>query len=402
MHESQNMKISACCILACLYFFLLPTTIAVNSAGNSILKLATLPIGVYFLVTIIVSKKVLQLNGIHLLLCIYTLSTVITLFVNSSSMSVDYVVGYCLNALLYICLSVVKYNDRELKLLEDVQILLLMVLLGLTFFSNGSSHDRTTLIILGQTCDPNYFVGYFVFPLSITMKRIVESKYHIVYVLLAFLSIYCVLLSGSRGGLIAIVVLIIAFALIYPPKIKHKILVLLGGCCFVVCAWFFAAPFLSENIIERMSVENVIETGGTGRWYIWKSMLAEIFNSPNDFLLGRGIHSLHEIFIHGRWGTAVAHNQMIQVLYNQGFIGLIAFTALTIGCFLNCIKKRKTVSIAIIGMMALSISLSFNQTTRTFWNLVAYAAINFSENEYYISEKTLKLPEENNNGGNRK
>jgi O-antigen ligase len=85
---------------------------------------------------------------------------------------------------------------------------------------------------------------------------------------------------------------------------------------------------------------------------------------------------------------------MIQVLYNQGLIGLIAFTALTIGCFLHCVRKRKTVSVAIIGMMALSISLSFNQTTRTFWNLVAYAAINFSENEYYITEKTLKLPEE--------
>ena len=394
MHESPNMKISAHCILACLYFLLLPTTIAVNSAGNSILKLATVPIGLYFLITIIVSKKVLQFNAVHFLLCIFTLSTIITLFVDSGSTSIDYVVGYCLNAMLYICLSVVKYNDRELKLLEDVQILLLLVLLGITFFSSGSVFDRSTLKIFGQTSDPNYFVGYFVFPLSITMKRIIQSKYRIAYVLLAFFSIYCVFLSGSRGGLIAIAVLIMAFALIYPPKIKHKIFVLLAGCIFILCAWVLIAPFLPENILARMSVENVIETGGTGRWYIWKSMLDEIINSPDDFLFGRGINAMHKIFIHGKWGTAVAHNQMIQVLYNQGLIGLIAFTVLTIGCFLLCIRKRKTVSVAIIGMMALSISLSFNQTTRTFWNLVAYAAINFSENEYGISTKTLKLPEE--------
>lgn len=44
-------------------------------------------------------------------------------------------------------------------------------------------------------------------------------------------------------------------------------------------------------------------------------------------------------------------------------------------------RKRSTVSIAIIGMLALSVSLSFNQTTRTFWNLVAYAALNFSRSE---------------------
>jgi O-antigen ligase len=203
-----------------------------------------------------------------------------------------------------------------------------------------------------------------------------------------------VFLSGSRGGLIAIVVLIIAFALIYPPKIKNKIFVLLAGCCFVVCAWVLVAPFLPENIIERMSVESVIESGGTGRWYIWKSMLDEIINSPNELLLGRGIHAMHEIFLNGKWSMMVAHNQIIQVLYNQGLIGLIAFIVLTTGCFLRCIRKRKTVSVAIIGMMALSISLSFNQTTRTFWNLVAYAALNFSESEYNISEKTPKLPEE--------
>ena len=394
MHKSPNMKISVHCILACLYFLLLPTTIAVNSGGNSILKLATVPIGLYFLITIVVSKKPLQLNTIHLLLCFFTLSTIITLFVDYGSTAITYVIGYCLNALLYICLSVVKYSDRELKLLEDVQILLLLVLIGITFFSNGSEFDRSTLKICGQTCDPNYFVGYFIFPLSITIKRIIQSKYRIAYVLLAFLSMYCVFLSGSRGGLIAVIALIMAFALIYPPKIKHKIFVLLAGGIFILCAWFFLIPLLPENIVARMSVENVIETGGTGRWYIWKSMLDEIINSPNDFLFGRGIDAMHEIFINGKWDVAVAHNQMIQVLYNQGLIGLIAFTTLTIGCFLHCVRKRKTVSIAIIGMMALSISLSFNQTTRTFWNLVAYAAINFSENEYYITEKTLKLPEE--------
>ena len=395
MHESQNMKISAHCILACLYFLLLPTTIAVNLAGNSVLKLATVPIGLYFLVTIIVSNKELHFNVVHFLLCIFTLSTIVTLFVDYSSVSINHVVGYCLNAMLYICLSVVKYNDRELRLLEDVQILLLVVLLGITALSNGSMFNRSTLEIFGQVSDPNYFVGYFIFPLSITLKRIIKSKYRIAYILLAFFSIYYVFLSGSRGGLLAIILLFLSFALIYPQKIKHKIFALSIGCSIILCAWFFVVPFLPEDVLARMSLENIVETGGTGRWYIWKSMLNEIINSPTEFLFGRGINATHKLFIGGRWEMVVAHNHTIQVLYNQGFIGLLAFTLLTIGCFLHCIKKRKTVSIAIIGMIALSISLSFNQTTRTFWNLVAYAAINFSENDYQISEKLSKLRRKN-------
>ena len=394
MREFQNMKIGTHCIFACLYFLLLPTTIAINSAGNSYLKLASIPIAAYFVVTIIISKKPLQFNSIHFLLCLYTLSNLLTLFIKYDTNSINTVIGYFLNTALFLCLTVVRYNKKELSLLENTQVLLLVILVAITLFSEGKSFDRTTLMIFGQKSDPNYFVGFFIFPLSVTMKKIIESKYRLLYILLVLLSIYCVFISGSRGGLLAIIVLIIAFALISPDKIKNKIIVLLAGVSVILFAWIFVVPFLPENIIARFSVDSVIETGGTGRWYIWKSMLAEIVNSPNKLLFGRGFYMMHEIFLNGKWKEAVAHNQIIQVLYEQGIVGLISFIMLTVGCFMHCIKKRKTVSIAIIGMMALSVSLSFNPTTRTFWNLVAYAALNFYENEYPIPENNLELPEE--------
>ena len=90
---------------------------------------------------------------------------------------------------------------------------------------------------------------------------------------------------------------------------------------------------------------------------------------------------MHRLFVHGLWTDAVAHNQIIQTLYNQGLVGLLSFLLLTAVSFFRCIKRRKTVSIAILGMMALSISLSFNQTTRTFWNLIACAAFAFPDND---------------------
>ena len=90
---------------------------------------------------------------------------------------------------------------------------------------------------------------------------------------------------------------------------------------------------------------------------------------------------MHRLFVHGNWTNAVAHNQVIQTVYNQGLAGLLSFLFLSGISFLRCVKRRKTVSIAILGMMALSVSLSFNQTTRTFWNLIAYAAFAFPDNE---------------------
>lgn len=390
MNILKRRKIGAHCILACLYFLLLPTTIAVNSAGNSFLKLATIPIAAYFAITIIFSGKTLHFNAVHLLLCLYTLSTLITLFVSPDTVSIYSVMGYFLNAALYLCLTVVRYNEEELSFLEDVQILLLLILVTITLFSNAELADRTTLMIFGQKSDPNYFVGFFVFPICVTLKKIIDSRFRILYGTLLGLSIYCIFLTGSRGGFLAIVVTIAAFGLIYPKKAGRKVFILLAGCLFLIFAWFAAAPYLPDNIIARMTIKNVMETGGTGRWDIWRTMLREIKYSQNKFLLGRGFDSMNKIFMDGELTAAVAHNQVIQVLYNQGIFGLVAFLCLTMGSFLRCLKERKTVSIAIIGMLALSLSLSFNQTTRTFWNLIAYAALNFSRSEPNISPEVDK------------
>ena len=381
MQRVEKRQISLHCILACLYFLLLPTTIAVNSAGNSILKLATIPIGLFFLITLILSNRKLQINGVHLALLLYTLSAISTLFVHASDTSMDYVIGYILNAAIYICLTVIPYNDAELELMEKIQILLLVILNVLTLFSSGTQADRTTLLIMGQTSDPNYFVGFFIFSLTVALKKLVSGKQLLFYLLLIAASLYSVFLSGSRGGFLAIAVTIAGFALLYPTGFGKRILFLVGGFVLLFVLWAVFKPVLPENIVERMSVESVVETGGTGRMDIWKSMFREIVDQPEKLLFGRGINAMHISFVGGDWEYVVAHNQVIQITYNQGLIGLLSFLILTGICFFRCVKRRKTVSIAIIGMMALSVSLSFNQTTRTFWNLVAYAAFAFPDND---------------------
>lgn len=381
MQKLEKRQISPHCILSCLYFLLLPTTIAVNSAGNSILKLATIPIGLFFLVTLILSNRKLQINGVHLALLLYTFSVVATLFCDSDAASVDFVVGYMLNAALYLCLTIIPYNQAELEWMERVQIVLLVILNAMTLLSNGIEDDRTTLMIMGQTSDPNYFVGFFIFPLTIALKKLVSGKHSVLYLLLIALSFYSVFLSGSRGGLLAIAVTVAGFALLYPSGIFNRILFFFGGLALLLILWMGLKPVLPENIVERMSVEAVMETGGTGRLDIWKSMIKEIVDQPERLLFGRGINAMHGLFVDGVWKQVVAHNHLLQTLYNQGIVGMFSFLALVGICFFRCRKNRKTVAVAVIGMMALSVSLSFNQTARTFWNLIAYAAFAFPDSD---------------------
>lgn len=197
---------------------------------------------------------------------------------------------------------------------------------------------------------------------------------------------YSIFLSGSRGGFLAVAVTIAGFAMLYPSNLAKRIVYFLGGFFFIAVLWIVLKPILPENIVERMSIKAVVETGGTGRTDIWKSMIQEIVDHPEFLLFGRGIVTMHSVFLSGAWERVVAHNQIIQIIYNQGLVGFLAFMFLTATSFFRCVKRRKTVAIAILGMMALSVSLSFNQTTRTFWNLIAYAAFAFPEEEIKTQE----------------
>ena len=379
MRALEKNNIGMHCILASLYFLMVPLTISVNSAGASFLKLATIPISIFFLISLFFYKKELQINIVHIILGVYTLTTVLTMFVNPTSDTFEYVKGYFLNAALFICLSVFEYNEQELKIFEYVQVLLLIIITGITLCNGGTMHNRTTLEIFGQESDPNYYVGFFIFPLTITMKKIYSSKYRIFYIIIALFAIYAIFLSGSRGGLLAILVTIVSFAVIYPKKTMNKFIILICMLLSVLVLWFAIKPFLSDTIIDRMSIEAVVETGGTHRTEIWASMLNKIKNSSWEFIFGRGIGYLHPMMVAGKEVLVVAHNHMIQVLYEQGIVGVIAFLMLVVCCILRCIKNRQCVAISLLGMLALSVSLSFNPSIKSFWNLIPYAAFAFPD-----------------------
>ena len=87
---------------------------------------------------------------------------------------------------------------------------------------------------------------------------------------------------------------------------------------------------------------------------------------------------MHQITLDGHTYGVMAHNHYIQLMYDQGVIGLLLFGALVVACLVRCRKKRVCVAVALIGMLALGMSLSFNSSAKTFWNLVAYAAFVFA------------------------
>lgn len=378
----KSADVGLSCILACVYFLALPLTITINAAGNSFLKLLTIPIAGYFAVSWFFYRKKLELNIIHLLSFLYLITVVMTLFADRSPVSLQYVRGYFETIGLMFLITMRKYTENEIKAFELTQLALLGVMIVLGFTGGEWYGDRNTMTIFGATSDPNFFSGFFILPVAVALKKMRENKiYAVICTVLTALGIYMVFSSGSRGGLFGLSVMIMSFVFINAKGAKQRFIGIGAVMITAIMLWIVVIPLLSEDVSARFSIKKLIESRGTARGDIWLSMLDTIKHSSWELLCGRGIFSYHEMMIEGKMIKVVAHNQFIQSLYDQGIPGFIAFILMSSAAVLRNIKKRGYISAAMLGMLALSMTLTINPSIKAFWNLLIYSAFSYNKPE---------------------
>lgn len=378
IEKLKKLDVGFGCILTCLYFAALPLTITRNSAGSSFLKVLTIPIAGYLLVSMVFYKGKLKLNSVHFFSMLFLMSTVVTLFVDRSAESVAYVRGYTETMALLFLITAKEYSKNEIEAIEITQLILLVILIWLGFLGADWYGSRNTMTLFGATCDPNYFAGLFLLPIAVALKKLREKKvYMVICPVLIGLGSYIVLSSGSRGGLLALIVTVLAYVFISARDMKQRLIGLIAAIILAVLLWTVVIPLLPESVSSRFSVSDVIESRGSSRVDIWVSMLTAIKNSTWELICGRGINSYHWMMKEGKMVQVVAHNQFIQSLYNQGILGCASFCLMSGAAILRNIKKRAYISAAMLGTLALAMSLSINPSIKEFWNLLIYSAFVF-------------------------
>lgn len=378
----KSFDIGIACLLGCLYFLAVPLTITVNDSGNSMLKLLTLPIGGYLAVSLFFYRKSIELNLVHLGSFLYLLTIVATLYVDGSSLAVRYVIGYVQTFGLLFLMTLRRYTANEIKAFELAQIGLLGIMIALGFIGADWGGGRNTLKLFGATCDPNYFVGFYLLPMAVALKKLRESRLYALPCAVMFaLGAYIVVSSGSRGGLLALIVTVLSFVFFNAKSGKQRLAGIVAAVFGAVLFWTVVLPLLPESVSSRFALQAILESRGTGRVDIWLSMLETISESKWELLLGRGVLAQHEFFLGGQMAKWAAHNQFIQALYNQGIPGLLTFLLMSFGAVFRNIKKRPHIAAAMLGMLALCMTLTINTSIKTFWNLLIYAALSFDEPE---------------------
>ena len=236
--------------------------------------------------------------------------------------------------------------------------------------------DRETLIILGTPTDHNEFAGVFVVPIALAVYRIMKVKslgIKVTHVLFVILELYVILLTGSRGALLATIIAMVATVLTCRKvSLRYFVTAIVLLLLIVRLIESFVLPMIPETVLDRFSIEAVEATGGSGRTDIWKSAWEKI--SKGSLLrLFFGYGSGAELVVDNLGNARVMHNQLMQMLANYGIVGLVLYLRLVWVSFNNILRRNSRYIGAFCGMMALSMTLSMSPSYKPLWILLIMA-----------------------------
>lgn len=197
------------------------------------------------------------------------------------------------------------------------------------------------------------------------------------------------LMTGSRGGLVALVAMLIAAVLLARGRRIALTLVTLTVLLAAVGYFVMAAPYQA-----RERVLNPGREGGTGRTDIW-TVGSRMASAHPITGVGAGnfqVSSIHYLLQPGSLpndeyiadSPAVAHNMYLEVLAELGVVGLILFLAIIIfslGCSLAALSRFRAlgrhrmetmttaIAVSLIGLLAADFFLS-EEYAKTLWLLI--------------------------------
>ena len=311
------------------------------------------------------------------------------------------ILGICLIFVIAILFSTQKFDkiNREKMIKVWLSVGVLSVLFFLLGDRSGINQytSRTTLRILGSVLDPNEFASIFVIIVPLCANELYFCKrkaYKLLLALFMIVCLYCVLLTGSRGALLSV---LIALGYLYVKILKKSF----GGFLLVSLVVFIASfilfefflPMLAPDVVKRFSIETLMMDQGSGRSSLWLEAINKFIDgSIITWLFGFAYGGL-KIGSLINMSTDTMHNQFVQELISNGFIGFILYSNLLFNVYKN-IKKYNFVYLPIlIGLICMSLTITMGAQVKQYWFLMMMAFLgevtkenDSREKEFYYND----------------
>lgn len=257
---------------------------------------------------------------------IYAIST--SLYTMSHELSLRFILGLAVVSICYftfksIAVRVDSYtNVLRFSLRLFIVLSFSYYIFGLSTINLGSEHsdffgatvEKGIPRMIGLNNDPNLCAVALLFPLFFFCFD--KSKFSRAFFLL---SLFCLLATLSRGGIIAGFVGLLAIFFMVSPKIKFYyfttfIILIFAG--FVVYSFFSdTLGLLIEKRITGLS-------SGGGRFEVWYNALTLFDSKP---MFGFGIFTFRHVSELNFGIAKFAHNTYLEILVETGWLGLLLF-----------------------------------------------------------------------------
>lgn len=225
----------------------------------------------------------------------------------------------------------------------------------------GVMLDRDYPRLIGTVPDPNFYIFYntIFFTYFLCNRKGALNKVGLLLCILANI------LTFSRGGLLAMVLIVLIYFFMNNPIVQFKLLFgFITSLTFLGYFLMFQLNFDVMKIIESR-ISDFSNDGGSGRFHLWERAWGYFQANPLTGIGAFNFPNYNELH-HGE--NIQVHNMFLDILAESGIIGFLLFLTFLLALTSVIIRKRiyKTntylfLSLIAIVLQLMSLSLIINE-----------------------------------------
>lgn len=289
---------------------------------------------------------------------------------------------YLNNALMFLLFSMISFSKYEAYFLKKTLILgvwaLLFYMLLIPDAAVFSDYQhRLTLNAGKEGLDQNYLAALMLVSFGIVFYDFCNAKREkakkIVSLLFCVAVVVCIILTGSRSGLIALIAIIV---LSINTSWKIRLYIGVPTMLLLVIVFPILMEQLPKELIERFSLSAFTgQTAESGtRLLIWNRALSALKGFKWVFGVGIGASQTVVGNLLGKGYDAVIHNHFIAMLVECGIVGFCFINIPIFKMIAHARKRDKGLAIAFFSIMVLSFFVDV-LTTKFFWSAMILISV---------------------------
>lgn len=350
-----------------------------------------IPIAAFILFMMIEKKKICLLRN-HVYILLFWVFAVLSSLMSEIIMPRRDVFTFLVFILFYIFSMGVKYKEKDIRLLVKSYIFI-SVIVSLNIivnFINDFAYvwKRYSLYVFGVYRDPNYVSAFILPGIAIVLYILffsdkLERKKKIMYVSSLLIMLLGILSTGSRAAFSVLAIIIALVLLFYIKKTRNHRMIIRVIPIMIILAilWHFSKGILPEFLISRL-----LDFGSysqSSRLNLWSTGINLITTYP---ILGVGLGGLNSYLF--SVGLFDSHNMYLDVLINQGIIGLLLL-GLVFKRYLFVRKEDRSLMLTLMISFFAPLFFINGFNTASFWTPMIICGIlsNYSrQNKYGLSK----------------